>query len=131
VRLAGHKACVIPNGVDLEAIDRAVADGAGGVPPCLPAEGRLVGAACRFVHQKNLERLVEAFGLLAVELRDIRLALVGAGPLLPRLKALAADLGCADRVLFPGARTRADVHRFMRAVDAYAVPSLWEGYCNA
>jgi glycosyltransferase involved in cell wall biosynthesis len=53
------------------------------------------------------------------------LVLVGLGPLEAELKALAAGLGVADRVLFPGSRD--DVYRLLPALDVFALSSRFEG----
>jgi glycosyltransferase involved in cell wall biosynthesis len=53
------------------------------------------------------------------------LVLIGLGPLEADLKALAAQLGVGDRVLFPGSRD--DVYRLLPALDVFALSSRFEG----
>lgn len=133
--LAGARVRVIHNGLDLDLVDAVIAEdedraatrAAFGLAP-----GDVVfGTACRFVPQKNLDRLIDAFALVHARRPDTALALVGSGPLLPELVARVGRLGLEGRVHFLGARPRASVYRFMRCVDVVAIPSLWEGFCNA
>jgi glycosyltransferase involved in cell wall biosynthesis len=54
-----------------------------------------------------------------------RLHIVGAGPMLPELRALARELGVQDRVLFLGFRD--NVYDYIAHADALLMPSLHEG----
>src|SRR5262249_38365544 len=56
---------------------------------------------------------------------DVHLVIAGDGRLRGALEAQAKQLGVADRVSFLG--TRRDVADILAALDAYAMPSLWEG----
>ena len=56
------------------------------------------GYVGRFVKEKNLEGLLEAFRLVAAARPSARLMLVGAGPLEQELKTLSVRLGLAERV---------------------------------
>jgi glycosyltransferase involved in cell wall biosynthesis len=85
-----------------------------------------IGAVGRLVAQKSFHVLVEAFSLAAPQLaRNVRLIVVGTGPLLPALKALAKNLAMQDRIDFvgklPGLRT-------MAAFDIFALSSCCEGH---
>lgn len=53
------------------------------------------------------------------------LDLVGDGPLLEKVKALAGNLGLADRVRFLGARR--DVDRVLAEAQVFVLASRWEG----
>lgn len=55
---------------------------------------------------------------------DAVLWVLGGGPDLPRLQALAAELGIDERVRFFG--RQANVTPFMQAADCLLCPSLWE-----
>ena len=60
-------------------------------------------------------------------LRDrLRLAVVGNGPLLEELRALAASLGIAANTWLPGALD--NVPEVLKAFDLFVLPSLHEGY---
>lgn len=78
-------------------------------------------AVARLHPWKGIDHLILALH----QLRDLRLVVVGDGPDRPRLAELAAPLG--DRALFTGALAQKRVHRLMRAADALALYSGYEG----
>ena len=59
---------------------------------------------------------------------DALLAVAGDGPEREALAALAAQLGVSERVRWLGLLPHPDVFRFLRAVDAFAMPSRYEGF---
>lgn len=67
------------------------------------------------------ERLLERFPAPQF---DLRLAIVGDGPLLGKLRELAAAKGLAGKVWLPG--TRSDVAEIMRGFSVFVLPSLSE-----
>jgi glycosyltransferase involved in cell wall biosynthesis len=74
--------------------------------------GDYVLSAGRLELTKRVDLIIEA---LAHTARSVRLVVVGEGPLRPRLEALAASIGVADRVTFTG------------AIDASALVDLYAG----
>lgn len=64
-------------------------------------EWRLI-QSCRFIEKKGLDLTLRAFAEVKKTWPNARLALVGDGPLMPQLQALAAELGVRDSVDFPG-----------------------------
>jgi glycosyltransferase involved in cell wall biosynthesis len=111
--------CVVENGIDL---DRFAHASPAGVREELGAEGRpLVVCVSRLSVEKGVETLIRALPLVG---RDVVLALVGDGPMEARWRALAGELGIADRVRFLGLRD--DVERLVAACDVAVVPSQWD-----
>src|SRR5262249_45570381 len=80
----------------------------------------VVGSVGQLRGEKNHGRLVRAFAAVAAG-RRCRLLLVGDGPLLDSLIALARALGIEQRVLFAGNVT--DPAEHYRAMDIFALPS--------
>jgi glycosyltransferase involved in cell wall biosynthesis len=78
-----------------------------------------------FADHKGQRFLVEAAPKILRACPETALLLVGDGELRPALQALAAELGVAERVLFPGFRR--DVPEILLGADLYAMPSLLEG----
>ncbi|HEX9036499.1 MAG TPA: glycosyltransferase [Ktedonobacterales bacterium] len=129
---------VIPCGVELCAFtpggeeDRADARRAlgfdmpdpvtGAVEPTLLFVGRLDPI-------KGIELLLESVALLKTR---ARLVVVGGDPAgdpeVERLRALAASLGIAHRVRFPGAVPQSILPRYYRAADALVVSSRYESF---
>lgn len=84
-----------------------------------------VGHVGRFAPQKNHGFLLEAFRAFASEEPRAKLLLVGDGELRTEIRDKAAAYGIADRILFLGVRT--DTDRLYSAMDAFVLPSLFEG----
>lgn len=86
----------------------------------------LVGNVGRLAPQKGQRHLVGAMPLLLERVPHAHAVIAGGGDLEDFLRELAADLGVADRVHVLGPRK--DVPALMYALDAFAMPSIWEGF---
>jgi glycosyltransferase involved in cell wall biosynthesis len=109
--------------------DRAEARRELGVLP----QGRVVIFVGQLVTIKAVDRLVEAWRLLAADGRarpEDRLILVGEGPTRDALERQVADASLADRVTFAGAYPQATVARWLRGADVLCLPSHNEGTPN-
>ncbi len=84
----------------------------------------LIAAVGRMAPEKGYDDLITAFAGIRSEL-DLRLLLVGDGPLRGSLEAQARGLDLGQRVIFTGFRS--DVPELLQAVDVVAFSSLWEG----
>ena len=89
---------------------------------------KVVVTAGRLIPQKDHATLLRAFALLPDAL-GARLVVVGEGPERPRLAALAAELGIADRVELAGFDP--NPWRWMARADLFVLSSRWEGHPNA
>jgi len=89
-----------------------------------PSAG-LVVAAARLTPQKGIQYLMTAMKKVLEEVPGAVLVVAGEGELESELKALAARLGVADKVVFAGYRE--DVLELVSVCDVFALPSLWEG----
>lgn len=115
--LRPREAIVVPNGVE--------------IPPAPqpPARADTILYLGRINWKKGLDRLIEA-------MRDVpRGKLVVAGndeeDLAPRLGELAARLGLADRVAFPGFVAGAAKHELLGSAAVTVLPSVSENFGNA
>ena len=87
------------------------------------ADDRFVlGCLARLEEQKGHRYLLEALSKTAA---NVHVLIAGEGRLRGALEAQAKRLGVAGRVSFLG--TRRDVADILAALDAYVMPSLWEG----
>lgn len=120
--IPADKLTVIPNAVDIESFTL------GGEPdPDLKARlglagSRVVGFIGSFYAYEGLDLLLESLPLLLEQRDDVKVLLVGGGPQESALKALARQLGVADRVVFTGRVPHADVQRYYDLVDVLAYP---------
>jgi glycosyltransferase involved in cell wall biosynthesis len=85
----------------------------------------VIGCVGRLVALKNHAVLLAAFQELLPSFPTLQLVLVGDGPLANELRALAIELGIADRVRFLGAHPA--VADLLPAFDVFALPSKTEG----
>jgi len=120
--LVGHarRVAVIPFGVTLERYDQ--------VDPTTQLKADRVMAAVpgprilfvgRLVYYKGLEVLLDAMGRCRGSL-----VIVGGGPLEGALRALVTEKGLAERVLFAGRVSDADLPAFYKACDVFVLPSI-------
>jgi glycosyltransferase involved in cell wall biosynthesis len=86
----------------------------------------LLGAG-GFRRQKDFHTLLRAFARVRAE-RDVRLILLGRGRLEASLRRLAAELGVARDVDFPGFAE--NPYPFMKAAAVFVLSSRWEGSPN-
>lgn len=85
-----------------------------------------VGRMDRSSAWKGVDVLVLAFARFASDVPGARLRLVGDGDALPGLRALADELGVADRLETPGALSGAALTDAVRTATVLALPSLTE-----
>jgi glycosyltransferase involved in cell wall biosynthesis len=99
-------------------------------PPTVVAAGRLI-------EQKDFRTLLEAFAVVRRS-RDVRLLILGEGPMRNDLELLAARLGVSADVSLPG--FCANPYPILSAADVFVLSSRWEGspgalieamYCGA
>lgn len=91
----------------------------------IPDDAFVFGSAMRLTEQKNPLGLIEAFAGMGSGARAPWLVIVGDGPLREALLARAAELGVADRLRLPGART--DTEHFYPMLDCFVLASHYEG----
>jgi glycosyltransferase involved in cell wall biosynthesis len=82
--------------------------------------------AGRLTREKGAEVLIRAFAVAAHQYPEARLEIAGDGPERGNLSALAARLGIASSVRFPGKLSNREVTRRMREAWAVCIPSVWE-----
>ncbi|MGA7730591.1 MAG: glycosyltransferase [Chloroflexia bacterium] len=83
----------------------------------------VVGYAGKFVEEKGLRTLLDAFARVAELHKDAHLVLAGGGPLRDELAATAQRLGLAGRVHMPGVIHNSELPQFMNALDVFVLPS--------
>ena len=77
----------------------------------------------RLVEKKGHLDAVRAFGRIATHHPDLRLTIIGEGPLRPALQRLVRELRLEDRVALPGARPSPQTIEQMRDADAFILCS--------
>ena len=85
----------------------------------------VIGNVARFDEAKNHTFIIEIFNEIQKRYPNSVLLLVGEGLLEERMKKLVSDLKLEKKVIFAGVRS--DVEVFLQAMDAFLLPSLYEG----
>jgi PEP-CTERM/exosortase A-associated glycosyltransferase len=113
---------VIPNGVDVEEF------APGGVADLALKErlglagATVIGFAGSFYSYEGLDLLLSVLPQVLARVPEVRVLLVGGGPQEAALKAQAASLGVADKVVFAGRVPHAEVKRYYDLIDVLAYP---------
>ncbi|OGP64238.1 MAG: hypothetical protein A3K22_04705 [Deltaproteobacteria bacterium RBG_16_42_7] len=86
--------------------------------------GFIVGTIGRLSPEKGFHYLIEAISLLN-NTRDIKLLIIGEGPLRAELEILINSLSLSEKVFIAGYRVNAN--KYLSLFDAFVLPSLSEG----
>lgn len=117
-----HKIKVIYNGLNINKFNSAYTKNEARKLLNLPSDEIIIGSVGRLDKQKGHHYLIEAAAILG----NYTIAIAGDGPLREELKNQVARLN--TRVLFMGMMMPEEVPIFMRALDIFCFPSLWEGF---
>lgn len=126
-RISQNKLCVIYNGIEMRSflnMHGNIRDELG-----IPKNTPLIGTVGRLTPQKGHKFLLEAIKKLKFKFPEIKLLIVGDGPLKNDLKKYSQTLNIDDKVIFLGLRR--DIPNFLSSIDIFVLPSLWEGLSNA
>ncbi|MDB5796071.1 MAG: glycosyl transferase group 1 protein [Noviherbaspirillum sp.] len=120
---------LLPNGIDIDKFKPGPHPGRDAEFGAFPEDSFVIGTVGRVQDVKDHAGLVDAFLILLKMLPEkrtqLRLAIVGDGPLLPAIKEKIASAGIADLVWLPGART--DIPQVLRTFSVFALSSIAEG----
>jgi colanic acid/amylovoran biosynthesis glycosyltransferase len=104
-------------------VDASFLDGGASPPP----DNATFVCVARLGPQKGLHILIEAVAKLAPERPDLRVVLVGDGPLRGALEAQVARLGVGANVVFAGVQGGDAVREQLLGARAFVLPSFAEG----
>ncbi len=117
---------VIPRPVDPSVFDRPVESDPF---PTRFARGQRLLCVCRHTREKDVDRLMRIFASQVLPaMPEASLTLVGDGPDHDSYVELAASLGIAERVHFPGEHPVTQMAAFYRNADLFVYASLSETY---
>lgn len=120
-----NKVVQIHNGINLEKIklsqDREQLRTALGIG----TSDEVIGTVGRLTPVKGHHVLLRAANSLVRRRKNIKVLVVGDGPLMPEMRALAQDLGIEREVVLAGQRH--DVYDLVNCMDVFALPSVHEG----
>jgi sugar transferase (PEP-CTERM/EpsH1 system associated) len=129
VGVPASKSRLLHNGIDTQVYSPRTGQNNGPEFGGFPTGSFVIGTVGRVQEIKDHLGLIDAFTRLQAMLPDqkanLRLAIIGDGPLLPALKAKLAAEGIEDFVWLPGART--DVAAILRTFSLFVTSSIAEG----
>ena len=91
----------------------------------IPIGAKIVGTVARLTQQKDIPTLLRAYSQLNLDC-NLRLLIVGDGPLRDELKILADELGIQEQVIWAG-RT-SDVFAHLCLMNVFVLTSTYEGF---
>jgi glycosyltransferase involved in cell wall biosynthesis len=117
----------VPKGVDVDVFrpdgpNRRAAFGLDG--------GRVALVASRLVPIKNVALAVDAMSIVARERPNLRLLIVGDGPLSATLESRVATLGLTEQVIFAGRVEHRAMPEWYRSADLFVLPSEFDNSPN-
>jgi glycosyltransferase involved in cell wall biosynthesis len=129
---SGSDYAIIEPGIDLRLIDATPRERRGMRAMLNLNEDALLGlTVARLVPFKNHRLLLQGLAMARARGADWHWVLIGDGPLEGRLRRAAQQLGIASQVHVLGYRPQAEVHRWMRAADLFALTSNYETFSIA
>ena len=126
---AEEKMVVVKNGIDFlsrELREKMISETKKnrkdqGLKPSQP----IVGTVARLHRQKGITYLLKAAKRIYQVFPEVKILIVGGGPLRSKLEKEAHRLGLEEVVWFKGERK--DVAKFLSIFDVFVLSSLWEG----
>jgi glycosyltransferase involved in cell wall biosynthesis len=92
------------------------------------SSGPIVLFLGRVTFQKGPEYFVQAAARVLEHVPDAVFVMAGSGDMLPRMQAMAEDLGIAESFRFPGWLRGAEIERAFSTADVYVMPSVSEPF---
>ncbi|UOD33905.1 glycosyltransferase family 4 protein [Deferribacteraceae bacterium V6Fe1] len=89
----------------------------------------IVGCIANFADHKDHKTLIKAFNKLFELRKDVKLLLIGDGPLFNEVVDFAKALPCFGNIVFAGFRK--DVYSCLKCMDIFAMTSKEEGLCTS
>lgn len=100
-----------------------------GLTDTRPAPGKTVLFLARFIREKGIFELLEAFGKIRARHPEARLVLAGDGPEHEAVRERVRSLGLEDSVFLPGYLRDKDKARALVEADVFALPSSYGEGC--
>ena len=120
---------LIPNGVDFKkfyaarSVDRQQLG--------LKESDEIIITVSRLVSKNGIADLIKAMVRAKAEIPELKLIIIGSGPLETELKNLTRELNVRNDVLFLGAKEYEEIPHYLKSADMFVRPSLSEGLGTA
>jgi glycosyltransferase involved in cell wall biosynthesis len=128
-RVNRSKLRIIYNGVDLKKFNHLPDKEQCRKDLGLPQNKIILGNVGNIVEAKNHKIILKV--LVMLKRHDIVALFVGEGRLKDELQNLSKKFGISDKVIFLGKLHPEKIPLFLRSLDIFCFPSLWEGFSTA
>jgi len=119
-RNTNSKIFVIPNGVDLEHINR--------IKPTKKYDYHTIFFLGMLTKGKGVSDLIKTIPEVQKKINNIKLFIGGIGPYEHHLKQLVIEHNLEDRVKFLGFLDEVEKFSVMKSIDLFVLPSYWESF---
>ncbi|MCK4427441.1 MAG: glycosyltransferase [candidate division Zixibacteria bacterium] len=113
-----NKTFVVPFGVDLDRFSPRIES--------VDKELITIGTVKTLAHKYGIEYLIRAFAMVEKKHENVKLVIVGDGPLRKELENLATELNCSQKINFVGKVPNEKVQEYINSMDIFVVPSVLE-----
>lgn len=124
IKMNPEKVHLITNGVDLDEVE-SVRSSSGLPSKEFAGDEKIIGYVGQLAFRKNIDALINTFDLLYKERQDVRLLLIGDGPLRKDLEQKAQLLESGSHIEFLGYRD--DRLQYVKQMDIFCMTSSLEG----
>jgi glycosyltransferase involved in cell wall biosynthesis len=125
-----EKVVVIDNGIEDEAYANVEAEASEEIKKKVEEYGRYIIQIGRIYVIKNYETTIRAMTQLPEDVKYIIAGPIGSDSYLAELKALIAELGLQDRVIFHGVVRKVDKYYLIKKAQLMVHMAIWESFCN-
>lgn len=91
-------------------------------------KGRYIVAAGRFIPEKGFDILIQSYHRIWLEYPDIKLVILGEGPLMKEIQKQTSESGLDDKIILKGFVN--NVYPYFKQAEACIVSSIREGFPN-
>lgn len=91
-------------------------------------EEHMIITVSSLTHDKNIDKIIQAFSVIKNKYKDASLVIVGDGPLKNDLHVQVKELKVEDSVIFTGQIANKEVYEYLSKANIFVLPSSPEGF---
>ena len=118
----GSKIRVVPGGVDVERFSLTKSNLVSS-DYSIPKDTFVVLTACRLVHKKGVDFLIQSIPAIQEKIPEVHLVIVGDGPKRAKYRRMISRLGLQNEVTMTGAVPQQDIQNWMAEANVFVLAS--------